>query len=149
MKYGTAISNITTTEFLPKNDAVIVPNVTAVCMSSGDQVVVIEFETVFGNVPAITPYVTALKDSVNGDGSAGSGAVTVYHDGASVGGYTSFAGTTEDEYCSGRGLCDQDTGLCSCFTSWSNSDGKGGKGSIGDCGFRSFHKDYIKSGLLD
>ena len=141
VKYGTAVENITTTEFLAKNDPVIVSNVTAVCRSDGKQVVFIEFESVYGNVPAITPYVKGLMDSVNGDGTGGSGAVIVYQDGSSVGGYTSLAGTTEDEYCSGRGLCKQDSGLCSCFTSWSNSDGKGGIGSIGDCGFRSFHKD--------
>lgn len=44
-------------------------------------------------------------------------------------------GTKEDEICSGRGLCDQTTGSCTCFSGFGSSDGQGRKGTLDDCGF--------------
>ncbi len=44
-------------------------------------------------------------------------------------------GTKEDEACSGRGLCDQTTGSCTCFSGFGSSDGQGQKGTLDDCGF--------------
>jgi hypothetical protein len=41
----------------------------------------------------------------------------------------------EEEDCSGRGRCDVKTGVCSCFTGFTGSDGRGNRGTIGDCGF--------------
>lgn len=43
-------------------------------------------------------------------------------------------GTTEYSECSGRGICDYNTGTCSCFDNFLSSDGLGGPGSRGDCG---------------
>jgi hypothetical protein len=43
-------------------------------------------------------------------------------------------GTKENIICSGRGNCDENTGLCSCFTGYAASDAMGGSGSIPDCG---------------
>jgi hypothetical protein len=40
------------------------------------------------------------------------------------------------EECSGQGICDGTTGLCSCFESWLSSDGAGAEGGRGDCGAR-------------
>jgi hypothetical protein len=45
------------------------------------------------------------------------------------------AGTKENWECSGRGLCDRSTGDCKCFTGYGSSDGMGGKGHKGDCGY--------------
>ena len=45
------------------------------------------------------------------------------------------AGTKENIPCSGRGLCDPTTGLCTCFTGYGSSDGMGNQGTLGDCGF--------------
>jgi hypothetical protein len=45
-------------------------------------------------------------------------------------------GTTEDVECSGRGICDHSSGVCKCFPGFGDSDGSGGKGGRGDCGFR-------------
>lgn len=44
-------------------------------------------------------------------------------------------GNKEMLECSGRGLCDRITGLCTCFEGYGSSDGMGKKGLVGDCGF--------------
>ena len=43
-------------------------------------------------------------------------------------------GTKEWEECSGRGLCDRGTGVCTCFPGYGSSDGQGGPGPYEDCG---------------
>ena len=71
---------------------------------------------------------------------AGGGAIAVYADGATAASdvtLVSFAGTTEDVECSGRGLCDRDSGVCVCFPGYASSDGVGGVGTQGDCGRRA------------
>lgn len=45
-------------------------------------------------------------------------------------------GTTIDEVCSNRGLCDTETGQCHCFHGWVSSNGMGGPGLTPDCGAR-------------
>lgn len=37
--------------------------------------------------------------------------------------------------CNGRGVCDSSTGVCSCADGFQSSDGLGGPGQTGDCGF--------------
>ena len=49
---------------------------------------------------------------------------------------TSHAGTTEEEPCSNRGLCDKVTGQCTCFHGYGMSNGLGGRGTIADCGYK-------------
>jgi hypothetical protein len=112
-------------------------NFTEACDPNGKQVIVIEFEAVHGDLPPVTADVTLLSDSINGDGNPDSGTISVFTDGASVDIYTSVQGTTENIVCNGRGLCNRETGLCECFNQWTSSDGKGGAGFTGDCGFRN------------
>jgi len=46
------------------------------------------------------------------------------------------SGTKEYIECSGRGICNQDTGLCQCFHGYGSSDGQGGVGTRDDCGYK-------------
>ena len=161
---------------LPVNNEPPVDNFTSsatpsatVCDSSGSNTLVVVFDTVHGDVPAITADVTSLVNS----GSAGSqlihgitlshthshthslshslthsliitilGTVNTYTDGQSVNGYTSIKGTTETEVCNHRGLCDATTGMCSCFSGFASSDGTGERGDMNDCGYRIIDKFY-------
>jgi hypothetical protein len=88
---------------------------------------VVVFDTVHGDVPAITSNVAS---------------VTVYTDGQSVNGYTSMTGTTENDVCNHRGLCDITSGMCSCFAGFSSSNGAGERGDMNDCGYRIIDKFY-------
>lgn len=47
----------------------------------------------------------------------------------------SITGATENLYCSGRGLCDTSSGDCICFSGFTASDGRGGKGTVPNCGY--------------
>lgn len=46
------------------------------------------------------------------------------------------SGTKEMLECSGRGLCNRETGFCECFEGYGSSDGTGKIGYLGDCGYR-------------
>lgn len=48
---------------------------------------------------------------------------------------TSRNGTSESVQCSGRGVCDSSTGLCTCASGFAASNGNGGAGSTQDCGY--------------
>ena len=37
--------------------------------------------------------------------------------------------------CSGRGLCDHETGSCACFTGFGSSDNQGQSGVLANCGY--------------
>ncbi|RHY00839.1 hypothetical protein DYB36_012976, partial [Aphanomyces astaci] len=91
----------------------------AACTASGINSISIMFRTVFGTLPTI-------RTTVNGVTS-----VTVKNDG--TGG--SVVGTKEDAVCSNRGTCDTLHGICICAEGFTSSDGYGGPGSRGDCGY--------------
>ncbi|KAL8001772.1 putative EGF-like domain-containing protein [Plasmopara halstedii] len=46
-------------------------------------------------------------------------------------------GTKANIECSARGICDRGTGICACFPYFLSSNGAGGPGRRGDCGFIS------------
>ncbi|CAM9541707.1 unnamed protein product, partial [Phaeothamnion confervicola] len=101
-----------------------------------DTVAAVSFLTEHGDVPALIVDVSELVNEVDGDGSYGSGNITVATDGASLLGLPSVRGETEEVTCSNRGLCDRATGVCGCFRNWGSSNGYGGIGISGDCGYR-------------
>ncbi|KAG5185323.1 tenascin-like protein [Tribonema minus] len=91
------------------------PTHDALCATTGD-LCTVEFLTDTGDLPEMT--VT----------NAGNGAVAVRAD-------TLQQGTREDDVCSHRGLCNEATGECECFAGFGSSDGRGGQGTKGDCGY--------------
>lgn len=87
-------------------------------------VITIEFTKDFGDIPKLIPG-GILKDKVtifdNDDTEPNSK-------------MQAQRGTKENIACSGRGFCDELTGVCACYTSYQTSDGNAGVGQRGDCG---------------
>jgi len=46
-------------------------------------------------------------------------------------------GDKEWEECSGRGKCDHETGICTCSTGFTASNGQGASGQLNDCGYKT------------
>lgn len=101
----------------------------------GVNYVSVTFFAVFGDLPPLQGNISSLVSDDNG-GGAGSGSLAIRTDGVALGSLTSVKGTTENDVCSGRGLCDTKTGVCSCFLGFSSSNGRNGEGSLGECGYR-------------
>jgi len=107
------------------------------CVASGGNAntITVAFLTEHADVPSLVAVVSSLVDSTFG-AAAGSGTVSVFADGAlGASGARSVRGTTEDEECSNRGLCDRLTGVCACFPGYASSNGLGEQGNQGDCGY--------------
>lgn len=83
------------------------------------QVVTVEFETEFGEIPKFKEVsksgVTSLKIAELACTPTGCEYKT-------------------NAVCSGAGICDSSTGLCKCFPGYTSSDGNGNPGTRGDCG---------------
>lgn len=109
------------------------------CRTDGFQVAVLVFEYNHGDLPAIIPNTVNLGDLVNHNGEPFSGKINVFTDGAQVRQVRSVRGTTENDVCNNRGICDTTTGICQCFELWTSGDGRrqGGAGSTADCGYRN------------
>ena len=61
--------------------------------------------------------------------------------GSSIGGFDISVSTTQDstyDYveCSDQGICDHETGRCTCFHRFRSSDGRGNQGPIENCGYK-------------
>ena len=109
------------------------------CRTDGTQVAIIEFAYTQSDVPALLLKSNYLYDSVNAAGGIGSGHLNIIEDGQSILGLQSIRGTTENDVCNNRGLCNTETGQCQCFNTWTSSNGarQGGPGDSGDCGYRN------------
>ena len=102
-------------------------------------------------MPAIELGADNLADRSNGGGK-GTGTMSIAVDGAALsdddsvsGALVSVVGTTENEPCSNRGLCDRTTGRCMCFPRYSSSDGLGNSGDLDDCGYIMFDRTVAGS----
>lgn len=110
---------------------------TGACDINGNQVIIISFDTNHGDLPSLQADVGLLSNSINIVNGQPIGIINFFTDGESVAEYKSIMGTTENVECNNRGLCDRDFGICRCFPTWSSSDGSGGPGDLGDCGYRN------------
>lgn len=89
------------------------------CTSDGSNTVLVKFLTELGDLPELSSVLDGVTSIlVNSDGTG-----------------LSVLGTKMNAECSGRGRCDYSTGVCKCYVGFSSSDGKGGEGTRGDCGF--------------
>ena len=124
-------SNSTGTYVLPSRNVT-----TKFCNQLNNQVAVVIFDGIHGNVPGLIPSTTNLVNKVGI--VTGKGVINVFEDGATRLGLKSIRGDTEDITCNGRGLCNHEFGTCQCFAGWSSSDGTSNNrpGYIGDCGFQ-------------
>jgi hypothetical protein len=91
------------------------------CLSGGNQIT-IEFLQDFGDLPLLVTDIGTL-DHYSSTTTASLSATEV------------VAGTKENEYCSNRGICDTEAGVCTCSTNWDTSNGYGAAGRRGDCGY--------------
>ncbi|CAK4641068.1 unnamed protein product [Aphanomyces euteiches] len=109
---------------------------TMVCSPQG-VVTTITFVYDLGALPCLQADNSPLIDAVNGNGALGSGNLVVNCQGATLlQTYVSVVGTRENAVCSNHGDCDTNTGTCKCDPFFASSDGLGGPGLRGDCGYR-------------
>ncbi len=94
-------------------DTLAVLDADSLCTAAGNQFA-ITFKTEHGNLPMIQ-VIDASIDTI---------AVT-----------EEVSGTKEQMECAGRGTCNVLTGQCNCFPGYGSSDGMGGAGQTGDCGY--------------
>lgn len=106
-----------------------------VACSTSNSVVLIDFVSELGDLPALRGSQALLCDNVNGNGQGGSGTLVFASQGAILQSEVSVKGTRENAFCSNHGKCDFATGTCGCDDNYGSSNGKGGSGPIGDCGF--------------
>jgi hypothetical protein len=90
------------------------------CTPDGQNSISITFVTELGNVPA-------LKVKPDDDDMT----IILLTDGKGH----SQMGTMENALCNNRGICDISTGSCKCYEGFGSSDGSGGPGTRGDCGY--------------
>ncbi|OWZ15600.1 Tenascin [Phytophthora megakarya] len=98
-------------------------------------VIMVDFLTELGDLPTLSGSNAFLQDRLNGNAQDGSGFLVFVAGGGSLQGETSVKGTRENAFCSNHGICDFSTGICSCHANYGGSDGKGGPGTIANCGF--------------
>lgn len=123
------------------------PTLTPICTTTGTQLAIISFASTHGDIPPIT-----IDSQLSNIGSTVFTQIATDGNTVQVGGkvFASVKGSTEVAVCNNRGLCDTTTGMCTCFPTWSSSDGAGGPGRLNDCGYRnqklySFSDSYVQN----
>jgi hypothetical protein len=114
---------------------------TEFCNKDGTNYATITFESELNDLPDMKVDYSQLIDDTDGISELGSGFIELATDGSTLthdfgnSSIKSVRGTRENKVCSGRGLCDHQTGRCQCYAGYGQSDGNGNRGSIGDCGY--------------
>ncbi|GMF13756.1 unnamed protein product [Phytophthora lilii] len=114
------------------------------CSNSINTVIMVDFLTELGDLPPLSGSSALLQDRINGNAQDGSGSLVFSTGGDTLLGETSVKGTRENVFCSNHGICDFSTGICTCHPNYGGSDGKGGPGTIANCGFHE-----LKAGTAD
>lgn len=100
-------------------------------------IVSIEFISQFGEQNPLVPFLSPVLTDNGGTLIISADGVSVLTD-VSLSKFKSVRGTKEADVCANRGLCNLDTGTCSCFNTngdaYDSSDGYGNAGIRGDCG---------------
>jgi hypothetical protein len=107
----------------------------AACSNSVNSVMLVDFLTELGDLPSLSGSNALLQDRINGNAQDGSGSLVFATGGETLQGEASVKGTRENAFCSNHGICDFATGVCTCHANYGGSDGKGGPGTIANCGF--------------
>jgi hypothetical protein len=110
------IRNVSITSFAASDG---ITSANAPCSASPGNYMHITFFEDFGDLPPLTATVESAGPSL-----------TIIE---------ATAGSKENLECSGRGKCDRTTGLCSCFSGATSSNGFGLIGTRGDCGYSNPH----------
>lgn len=113
--------------------------------SSPPNVIRVTFTHDFGDVPPLeldTHAMPNLTTAATGELETTTHALVAVHEGGaadSTGVYRSRNGTKENDICSNHGRCTYALGVCDCFKysdhSFASSNGRGGPGDRGDCGY--------------
>ena len=112
------------------------------CTSTGSNIIEVTFITELGGSVHPDAYTRTLAPALPQTVVATVGFLTIV-DGWSSGFVTDAStkrfddvpGTKEYNLCSDRGLCNFETGVCQCFLGYGSSNGVGGEGRVGDCGY--------------
>ncbi|CAM9369942.1 unnamed protein product [Phaeothamnion confervicola] len=111
---------------------------TALCSAAGTAASVTFLRPSVPRLSGVHWNLTAVNSTLASSGSSASPLVEVYSAGASSAVNASVGsvwGTVVDYECNRRGRCDRTSGLCLCYEDFGSSDGTGGEGSVGDCGY--------------
>lgn len=108
-------------------------------LPASGNVVAITFLTAHGPLPSLVVLDgqgALLSGVLNNAISVAAGGVSLtYNTASGVALAPSVVGTKENAPCANRGVCDMATGTCACFPGFASSNGRGGQGSSGDCGY--------------
>jgi len=106
----------------------------SLCTTDGSNIVSITFAQELGDVPALVGFYQS--NGVALTHSTLTANLQIATDGGSLGAITAQQGTMENIECSGRGICNYETGTCQCFSGFASSNGNNRAGDRGDCGWK-------------
>lgn len=113
-------------------------NNAAICDSKGSSIVSIEFTEQFGSLHPLVAQIDKSMMDIGGFIEISADGFTTMTSPISKITYKSVKGSKENDICSNRGSCDENTGVCDCYDTngdlYGSSDGYAKAGSRGDCG---------------